>query len=130
MNAPTLGSLYMSQNHQNLTLTNCTVNIDNRIVKIQLTTGLGNNSVLRACVIPEEENSTMPTNLAEKQNHQEKRLCVCARVGTRRENHMQLPHLRQGVHDRQGFGPAQETGAQDSGTSREAEQEGAGEGDH
>ena len=43
MNAPTLGSLYMSQNHQNLTLTNCTVNIDNRIVKIQLTTGLGNN---------------------------------------------------------------------------------------
>ena len=42
MNAPTLGSLYMSQNHQNLTLTNCTVNSDNRLVKITLTTGLGN----------------------------------------------------------------------------------------
>ena len=46
MNASTLGSLYMSQNHQNLTLTNCTVNSDNRIVKIPLTTGLGNNPVV------------------------------------------------------------------------------------
>ena len=43
MNAPTLDSLYMSQNHQNLTLTNCTLNSENRIVKITLTTGLGNN---------------------------------------------------------------------------------------